>query len=150
MRDPQEKSVALTIRNEIPEFVLVSQSLEHLAEDVGVPSKALIQLQIVLDELLSNIVKYAWPANESHEIKIHIKIYDGVIEIAIMDDGAPFNPCQHPPRQLQAPGARPRPGGVGIHLVKQLVDDIKYARIGERNQVVLTKTYVAQRSKGNM
>lgn len=143
MPDTQEKTVELCIRNEIAEIGTVTQALESFGKDARTPNKAMTQLQIVVDELLSNIIKYAWTPDEPHEIKILLTRHPGMIEIAISDDGIPFDPLQQPARQLQLPGIRPKPGGVGLHLVRQLVDEFKYTRVDGRNQVIVTKRYSA-------
>jgi serine/threonine-protein kinase RsbW len=141
MGELKDNSVELSIRNDIVELVTVSKTLQRLGENAGIPSKTLMHLQIVLDEILSNIIKYAWDRNEPHEIKVDIKIQDDAVTIAFVDDGKPFNPSDHSPTQPEIVGVRPQPGGKGIHLVKQLVDEFQYASIDGKNRVTITKRY---------
>jgi serine/threonine-protein kinase RsbW len=141
MGELQEKSVELSIRNDIVELVTVSETLQRLGECAGIPSKTLMHLQIVLDEILSNIIKYAWDRNEPHEIKIGIKVQDGAVTLSFVDDGKPFDPSHHSPIQSEIAGVRPQPGGKGIHLVKQLVDEFQYANLDGKNHVTITKRY---------
>jgi serine/threonine-protein kinase RsbW len=141
MGEPREKSVELSIRNDIAELVTVSQTLQRIGENAGIPNKTLMHLQIVLDEILSNIIKYAWNRNEPHEIKIGIKVQDSTVTLAFVDDGTPFDPSGHTPVQSEPVGKRPQPGGKGIHLVKQLVDEFQYASIDGKNRVTITKRY---------
>ena len=63
----------------------------------------------------------------------------GQVDVEIIDDGRVFDPLDAPGTPPPPPGQRPRPGGVGIHMVKQLVDSIEYARIDGRNHTTLTK-----------
>lgn len=142
MPNQKEKVVNLSIRNRIVDLEIVRTALDRIGQDLDIPTKAVIQLQVALDEILSNIVKYAWPGGEAHELHLSIGVQDGGIEVIIVDDGAPFDPRAHVPRE-PAPGSRPKPGGVGIQMVRQLVDSFDYARIEGRNQVTLTKRYVA-------
>ena len=139
----KEKLVDLSIRNEVADLAIVRTALDRIGEDLEIPGKALMQLQVVLDEVLSNIVKYAWPAGGGHELHLRISVHDDRIKVVIVDDGAPFDPRAHVPREPPAPGSRRQPGGVGIKMVKQLVDNFDYARIDGRNQVTLTKRYAA-------
>jgi serine/threonine-protein kinase RsbW len=139
----KEKSVDLSIRNKVADLAIVRTTLDRVGKDQEIPSKAVMQLQVALDEILSNIVKYAWPGDEVHELHLRISVQDGGIEIVIVDDGAPFDPRAHVPREPPQPGSRRQPGGVGIQMVKQLVDGFDYARIDGRNQVTLTKRYAA-------
>jgi serine/threonine-protein kinase RsbW len=142
MPNQKEKVVNLSIRNRIDDLDIVRATLDRVAQDLGIPNKAVIQLQVALDEILSNVVKYAWPAGEAHELHLSIKVEDGGIEVIVVDDGTPFDPRAHVPGE-PAPGSRRKPGGVGIQMIRQLVDSFDYARIDGRNQVTLIKRYAA-------
>jgi len=136
-----EQTVNVTIRNEITDLATVTEAVDRIGAEVGIPSKTVMQLQVVLDEVLSNVIKYAWPDGGTHEFYVRINVQNGGIEITITDDGRPFNPLDQSPPAPAADGRRPLPGGVGIHMVRQLVDSIEYARFDGRNQVTLTKCY---------
>ena len=134
-----DSSVRMTIRNDRADLPKLQEALERFGEQHGVSSKALNQLRVVLDELASNIIKYAWPGGGAHELSVSFGIGNGAVRLEIMDDGAAFNPLDTPPPVPLRPGQRRRPGGVGIHMVRQLVDAIEYGRIGARNRVTITK-----------
>ena len=103
-----------------------------------------MQLQVALDEILSNVIKYAWTDGEKHKLRVSINVRDDGVEVIILDDGKPFDPRSvAPPQPLEA-GRRPRPGGLGIHMVKQLVDSYDYKRLDGHNQVTLKKRYVPE------
>jgi serine/threonine-protein kinase RsbW len=137
-----EKLVNLSIRNKVSDIAIARTALDRIGKDRAIPNKALTHLQVALDEILSNIVKYAWPSDEDHKLHLSISLEDGGIEVVITDDGASFDPRAHTPREPPPPGSRRQPGGVGIKMVAQLVDGFDYARIDGRNQVTLTKRYV--------
>jgi serine/threonine-protein kinase RsbW len=145
MRMQQNERIAnLVIRNDLAELVIVSDELNRVVEGSAISNKALIQLQVALDEVLSNVIKYAWPEGKTHEVHVRINAQKDVVKVIIVDDGEAFDPrAQTPPKPL-ATGRRPRPGGVGIHMVRQLVDGFDYARIGDRNQITLTKRYAPE------
>jgi serine/threonine-protein kinase RsbW len=130
------------ICNEISEIDRVRNMLDGFGHAHRVDPQSVVQLQVVLDELVSNVIKYGWPEGGRHEVKVCISLTANVIQIVIVDDGRPFNPCDAPaPATAPAPNTshRPRPGGVGIHMVRKLVDGIEYARVNGRNHVRLTK-----------
>lgn len=137
----REQMVNVTIRNQITDLANVTDTVDRVGMDAGIPVKTIVQLQVVLDEVLSNVIKYAWPDGGSHEFYVSITVRNGGIEVTITDDGRPFNPLDQAPPALPADGRRPQPGGVGIHMVRQLVDSIEYVRFDGRNQVTLTKSY---------
>lgn len=146
MTHTDETSITLSIRNVIEDLPLVTEALDRIGENLEIPKKAMIQLQVALDEVLSNIIKYAWPSGEDHTFDVHIRADQERVEIMVDDDGFPFDPRSHAPRAAPVHGVRPRPGGVGIKMTKQLVEGFDYARIGGRNQVTLTKKYTTQES----
>ena len=137
----QGKSVELSIRNQVGDIAIVVDTLDRIGKDWKISAKTLDQLQVVLDELLSNIVKYAWPAGEHHELQVHIRADNSDLKIVIIDDGKPFDPREHVPRERPEPGIRPTPGGVGIQMVRQLIDNLDYTRSNGRNEVTVTKRH---------
>jgi anti-sigma regulatory factor (Ser/Thr protein kinase) len=141
MPPAQEQTVNVTIRNDVADLANVTETVDRVGVEAGIPARVVMQLQVVLDEVLSNVIKYAWPDGGSHEFVVGINVRDGGIEITITDDGRPFNPLVQPPPAPPPPGRRPIPGGVGIHMVRQLVDGFEYVRFDGRNQVTLTKRY---------
>jgi anti-sigma regulatory factor (Ser/Thr protein kinase) len=134
------RSVEIVIRNDMAELAKLSDGLERIGAELGVPGKPLMQLQVALDEIASNVIKYSWPDGGNHELCVRITGQQDRIEVEIVDDGREFDPRQAPPSQ---PAGRRRPGGLGIHMVKQLVDRLDYERVGGRNRTVMTKQYVS-------
>jgi len=135
--------INFTIRNDLADLPTVSEMLDRVAQGAGMPTRALMQLQVALDEILSNAIKYAWPDGGSHYLRISFDVHDDAMDIAIVDDGRPFDPRAQAPSDPAAPGSRPRPGGLGIHLVRQLVDGFSYTRVDNCNRVTLTKRYTS-------
>jgi anti-sigma regulatory factor (Ser/Thr protein kinase) len=136
-----EQTVKISVRNDVTDLPNVAETVDRVGADAGIPARTVMQLQVVLDEVLSNVIKYAWPDGGTHEFFVRIDVRDGGIEVTITDDGRPFNPLAQSPPQPPPPGRCPRPGGVGIHMVKQLVDGFEYVRFDGRNRVTLTKRY---------
>jgi anti-sigma regulatory factor (Ser/Thr protein kinase) len=134
---PQTTDVA--IRNDIAELANLRDALDRIGAEFNIPSRPLLQLQVVLDEMVSNVIKYAWPEGGAHEARVRITVRVDGMEVEIVDDGRMFDPLLAPvPARLPA-GRRPRPGGVGIHMVTHLVDGCDYARIDGHNHLTLTK-----------
>ncbi len=129
----------LVIRNDLAQLALVSEAMERIGVEFGLARKPLYQLQVALDEMVSNVIKYAWPEGGSHEIRVCITVGGGQVKTEIADDGRPFDPLQAPPPQPPPPGQRRRPGGLGVHMVKQFMEKIEYARRDGRNCLTMTK-----------
>jgi serine/threonine-protein kinase RsbW len=133
------RSVDLRIHNDLSEIAVVRGTLDRLGNELGVPGRALMQLQVALDEIVSNVVKYSWPDGETHELLVRITVSATGVALDIFDDGQPFDPRGAPEPDPPPAGQRPRPGGLGIHMIRQLVDDFAYERIEGRNHTSLTK-----------
>jgi anti-sigma regulatory factor (Ser/Thr protein kinase) len=134
---PQTKD--LVIGNDVNELAIVTEALESFGARHGIPRKPLTELQVALDEMISNVIKYAWPGGGAHEVRIRITAWEEEVQVEIVDDGEVFDPRSVPEPEAPLPGHRPRPGGVGIHMVRQLVDGCDYARVDGCNHLVLTK-----------
>jgi serine/threonine-protein kinase RsbW len=115
------------------------EALDRIGAERSIDPKALVQLHVALDEMASNVIKYAWPEGGVHDINVSFTVGAGEVKIEIVDGGRDFNPLHTPPPERPRPGQRPRPGGVGVHLVKQLMDKIEFARAAGRNHLTLIK-----------
>ena len=129
----------IVIRNNIADLAALTTAMGGVGTEYGMPEQSLFQLQVALDEIVSNVIKYAWPEGGAHDIEIRITVQDEGVEVEIIDDGRMFDPRDAPKRDRPLPGQRPQLGGVGVQMTKQLVDRIGYARIGDRNHTTLTK-----------
>jgi anti-sigma regulatory factor (Ser/Thr protein kinase) len=146
MRASRKLTTDLTIRDDLSGLAVLRDNLDRIGTELGVPDKPLVQLQVALDEIASNVIKYGWPDSGNHELRVRITGYHDRVEVEIVDDGQEFDPRLAPRPEPPRVGRGRTPGGVGIHLVKQLVDRIEYERIGGRNRTVMTKRYARQRA----
>src|SRR6516165_6261825 len=139
------RTTEIVIRNNMAELANLRDSLERIGAELGVPGKPLMQLQVALDEIASNVINYGWPEGGNHKLCVRITGQQGRIEVEIVDDGREFDPRLAPAPERRLAGPR-RPGGLGIHTVKQLVDQLQYERVGGRNRTVMTKLYARTRA----
>ncbi|MBS0452622.1 MAG: ATP-binding protein [Proteobacteria bacterium] len=136
---PIAPSEQVKISNDLANLPKLQQAFEQFGQQHCIPVQAINQLQVVLDEMVSNIIKYAWSDDSAHELSVSFGVSDNAVTLEFDDDGAKFNPLEASPVAPLQPGQRPRPGGVGLHMVRQLVDRMAYARIGATNHVTITK-----------
>lgn len=127
------------VRNDLSEMASVSTGLDDIGDRFALPSKFVMQLQIALDEALSNVVKYAWPEGGEHEATVKVTVTEDCLQIEIIDDGQPFDMRQSRPAKAPSTGKGIAYGGRGISMIKQLTDRVDYARIGDRNCLTLSK-----------
>ena len=77
------------------------------------------------------------------------RVYPDALQAEVEDDGRPFDPLTVAPPDRTAPLAERKIGGLGIHFVRNLMSDVAYQRIGDRNRLVLTKALIADNGTGN-
>ena len=133
----------LTIGNDPANITIVRDALDLFGAEHRLSSKMLYELQVVLDEIVSNIIKYAWPQGGTHQFLVRLDLERTAsgshVVMEVIDDGQPYDPGMAPRPVPFTAGRRPRPGGVGLHMVKQLVHTFEYDRVSGHNRVKLTK-----------
>lgn len=115
----------------------VSRLLDRMEAEYRLPRDVLTDLRIVLDEVVTNIIKYAYRDEAPHDIRIHCELRDGCLETTVEDDGIAFDPLQAAEADLSSPLPSRRVGGLGVHFVKNLMNAVSYERIGGCNRLSL-------------
>lgn len=130
------------LKNELEEIQSLAEAIELFGEENGIPAKTLFQINLALDELLTNTISYGYPEGGEHEILVSIlPTGERELRLEIRDDGKAFNPLDtEEPDISQDIDERPI-GGLGIHLVRQMMDEIEYIRKDEQNILVMRKFY---------
>ncbi len=120
----------------------VTRAFDTFSAAQGIAGPSSQAVQVALDEVLSNTVRSGFGADGSGQIDVRFEIEGGVLEILVVDDGRAFDPLARPEPDLQAPlEARPV-GGLGIYLVRQLMDSVEYERRDGRNRLRLRKRII--------
>lgn len=98
-------------------------------------------LNLALEEAVVNVINYAYPEGTVGEVIIDAATNDTAITFTVTDSGKPFDPTAREEVDIDA-NVEDRPiGGLGIHLVRQIMDNVRYERRGEKNVLILTKKY---------
>jgi len=131
--------VRLQITNERVELARVKEGVDRFAAAHGLSSAVLADLQVSLDEVLSNIISYGYADAATHDIVIQLRIADGALHAVIEDDGAPFDPLMVPLADVETDLAKRAVGGLGIRFIRALNDEVRYERAGNRNRLSLRR-----------
>jgi len=115
-------------------FAFVEQSLAGL----NTPAAERGKLMMALDEALTNVVLYAYPAEQRGTVGIRLDRKDNTITAEVVDHGKPFDPTAHPAPDITLPIEQRPIGGLGIHLMRNLVTSLRYYRQKGENHLVLT------------
>ncbi|MDR2595947.1 MAG: SpoIIE family protein phosphatase [Treponema sp.] len=95
------------------------------------------KIEMASEEIFTNIAGYAY-ADEGGKVKIAVSVIDG-IKITFEDNGKPFNPAEHPDPDLEKPIKDREIGGLGLFLVKQVMDEVEYTRENDKNILKILK-----------
>jgi serine/threonine-protein kinase RsbW len=130
---------SVTVRNQVSELVRLHQFIADFWMDNQLAPDIEFDVSLALEETFTNIVRYGFEDHEEHQILVRISLDDGWVAVSVEDDGMPFNPLEVPPPDIDSPLEQRPVGGLGIHLVRNVVDQLEYTRQGDRNCLVLKK-----------
>ena len=109
-------------------------------EEIEVEHKKIYQVTLALEEIFANISKYAYPSGEGMiDIFYEIDKDEKQLKVIIKDKGTAFNPLEKEDPDLGASVSERKIGGLGIYIVKNIIDDIQYQRINNENVLELIK-----------
>jgi serine/threonine-protein kinase RsbW len=103
------------------------------------PQKCLFEINLGLDELFTNIISYGFDDESEHQIKFSLAKEKETLVVQVEDDGKPFNPLDVASPEISLDLDEVSIGGMGIHLIKKMMDDIVYQRVEGKNKLVLKK-----------
>jgi anti-sigma regulatory factor (Ser/Thr protein kinase) len=127
------------IRNTVGELPSALDSVEEFCLRCGMATPTALEVRLVAEEVLTNCLKYAYAVTEEAVVELRLSASDRSVRLEFRDAGPPFNPLDAPLPDLNSPSGQPGAGGLGVHLVKSLVDDASYVREGTTNVLVLVK-----------
>ncbi len=129
----------LVIPNRIEEVATVLTGFEEFAASHGLDDSIRRTVLLVLDDLVNNVVSYAFHSAADHDIEISVELSPHRLAITIADDGIPFNPFGIDRPEVDASLEERDIGGLGIRLVMTLMDEYNYSRRGGKNVVTIVK-----------
>ena len=120
----------------------VRDLLDELALANRLPTDPVSDMQVALDEILSNTLRNGFSDGLPHRADVTLSVDSQTLTAEIEDDCAPFDPLSVPPPDLGKGLHERRVGGLGIHFVRALMSEVTYARVHGRNRLVLGKNLV--------
>lgn len=127
------------LKSKLSELKALFQHIDSFGQVSGLSESLMSEINICLDELFTNIVLYGLEDDLEHFIMFNIKLDGNAITVNISDDGIPFNPLTKKDSELATDISKAQIGGLGIHIVKKLMDDIWYERKQGKNRLTLKK-----------
>lgn len=135
----RETTLSMTCRNQVSEIARAAQAVEHFGAANGLPADVVFKVNLALDEVVTNVISHGYQDQNDHQIDITLTLDGGEVVVRVEDDGRAYNPLDAPRPDLEADiDARPI-GGLGVHIVRTLMDGLEYRREGGRNVLIMRK-----------
>ena len=136
-----KKSYHLTLHNDIAQIALLPEFVETVADQAKLSLETTSNLNLALEEAVANVISYAYPEGTDGVVDIDACVTEHGVSFVITDSGKAFDPTAKEELDINA-GVEERPiGGLGIHLVRTIMDTVSYERKEEQNILTITKTY---------
>ena len=132
-----EKSIILA--NDIAELSKLHAFIEEVGEDLSLPPDVVFNLDLVIEEAVVNIIHYAYPKEEHQYIYLSAHMHEGSIVFVLTDTGKEFDPTLAPEADITLSADEREIGGLGIFLIRQIMNEVRYQRIEGKNVLTLEK-----------
>jgi len=130
----------LLIKSKTDNLAVIRDFIKSAADQSGFSEDTVGKIILAVDEACTNIIKHAYKSSPEGNIIIKIKFNDPKFSISITDEGSHFDPNKVPEPNLREYYKEKRVGGLGVFLIKKLMDEVNYSTLsGNKNQVILVK-----------
>ena len=136
--DEQAKSRHLILKNQVEELNKLPEFVDTVCEEAGIDMVLIASLNLALEEAATNVVLYAYGKNEG-EVDIEAVYTEKYLKFILTDTGVAFDPTQKEEVDTTLSVEERQIGGLGIHLVRQIMDSVNYERINGKNVLTLIK-----------
>ena len=129
----------IILANEISEISKLNAFVEDIGNEFSLTPDVIFNLNLVLEEAVVNIINYAYPKEEHESIYLSAKMHEGSIVMVLTDTGKEFDPTMVPDVDVTMSADERQIGGLGIFLIRQIMNEVKYERIDGKNILTLEK-----------
>jgi anti-sigma regulatory factor (Ser/Thr protein kinase) len=130
-------SLERVLPSDVAALVSATAELEAMLNDEAVPEDVVHDCSLVLEEVFTNILRYAYADAGAHEVRFAASLTGTHVVLEFEDDGRAFDPLSAKPPDLRLPPEERPIGGLGIHLVRKIADELEYEREGALNRLTV-------------
>ena len=135
----EQEKLKISLGNELRELERVASEIDRYCEARDFGAQIAYAVNLSIDEILTNTISYGYDDDEMHQIELTVHMEEEALVVVIVDDSGAFDVTESTSPELDAPLGERALGGLGLFLVHQMMDDVKYQRRDGRNVVTLTK-----------
>ena len=129
----------ITLPNDVQATTELGMFVDEVCENVGFDMSTTFKLNLAIEEAVVNVMSYAYPAGTKGDVDIDAEADDEQLKFVISDSGTPFDPTQKGEVDTTLSAEERGIGGLGIHLIRQIMDTINYERVDGKNVLTLRK-----------
>ena len=130
----------IVINTQIEELERLAVFVEEVAEELGLDPELTMNLNLALEEVVSNVILYAYPREMGEKITIMAQYDSNNLVFTITDKGKEFDPTQVEEADITLSAEDREIGGLGIYIVKNIMNEVTYQRLDGKNILTLKKT----------
>ena len=137
------KTVVVQTPGDISYLHRIREFIAGIATEVGIDQQEIDNIELAVDEACTNVIEHGYvPDDPNKEITIRMEINTSKLVLTVIDHARPFNMLQYTPRDIKELEAEGRDGGLGIRLIKHIMDSIDYQiREDGHNELIMTKYF---------
>jgi anti-sigma regulatory factor (Ser/Thr protein kinase) len=133
------KMLAFSLKSDKSELDALRRQVEKFGNSLRLSKKCIMEINLVLDELFTNIISYGFRDHREHLVEIQIMRENGTLTLCVEDDGIPFNPLTTKEIEHSCDIESCKIGGLGLLFVKKLMEQVCYERCEGKNKLTLKK-----------
>ena len=129
----------LTFKNEEQELARVAEFMEGVCDELELDMHIAMKLQVAMEEMVTNVIFYAYPQGTTADITLTAESDDKELTFILSDSGKPFDPTAKEDADIDVNPMDRDQGGMGILIVKNIMNEVSYKRLGDINQLTMKK-----------
>ena len=134
-----EGSITIRLPADVREIERLNRLVRQFGELHEIPSRTLYAVNLALDEVVTNVVLYGFESSAGQEVAVRVETVGSDLRSEVVDGGREFNPLSAPVPDLTVALEERALGGLGIHLVRSLMDRVEYRRENAKNVLTMRK-----------
>lgn len=133
----KEKEIRLV--NELDEVSLLAEFVEDLCDELNIDAETTMNINLALEEAVANVIMYAYPDGERHEMLLKVTSNPSQLVFLLSDNGISFDPTTVEEVDILLPIEERPVGGLGIFLVRRIMNEVTYQRLDGENHLIMRK-----------
>ena len=129
----------LTLKNQVGELERVNQFVEEIGEELNLDMELQMNLNLVMEEMVSNVIFYSYPEGKTAEIELLAESNGKELTFVLSDQGKEFDPTLKDDANPDVNPAEREIGGMGIFIVKNIMNEVTYQRLEGKNLLTMKK-----------